>query len=74
MKKQKRLTFTQPNGNFGVVGMIEENAEQKIYACVVKLRDYENTDFSPEELMELRKILDKNNYTLSKLIAEIKQI
>lgn len=49
-----RLTFEEPNGNFGVVGMNEGNKEAKLYACVCKLRDYELSGLSPDEVQRIQ--------------------
>lgn len=40
-----RLTYSE-GGRFGVVGMNEANVEEKLYGCVCKLKDYENTGLS----------------------------
>lgn len=33
-----RLTYHEENGDFGVAGMNEENQDEKIYACIAKLK------------------------------------
>lgn len=46
----KRLTFKEENGKFGVVGMNEDNQDEKLYMCVKKLKDYEDLGLNPDEL------------------------
>ncbi len=48
-----RLTFSE-NGKFGVVGMNAKNQDDKLYMCVAKLKDYENTDKSPDQVLSLK--------------------
>jgi len=45
-----RLTYKEPNGDWGIVGMTEENADQKMYAAACKLLDYEETGLGPDEI------------------------
>ncbi len=47
-----RLTFSE-DGKFGVVGMNADNEEEKLYGCICKLKDYENTGLSPDEVERL---------------------
>ena len=49
----QRLTFKKEDGTFGVIGMNETNAEQKIYACILKLMHYEDSGKSPEEISRI---------------------
>lgn len=49
-----RLTWTNPNGQWGLNGITEEelkNTGSRIYAALCKLRDYENTTLSPEDVV-----------------------
>lgn len=48
-----RLTFNE-NGSMGVVGMNEENQDIKLYCCVERLIEYEDTGLSPNEIVELK--------------------
>ena len=48
-----RLTFRE-NDKFGVVDMNEENQDKKLYACVLKLTDYEDTELSPNDILKLK--------------------
>ena len=52
-----RLTFKEPDGTYGVIGMNEDNEELKIYACVCKLLEYEETGFNPSFLSTVPDIL-----------------
>lgn len=48
-----RLTFKEPDGTWGIVGMTQDNTDQKMYAVAAKLLAYEETGFSPDELKGL---------------------
>ena len=74
MNKQRRLTFNNPDGTFGVVGMDSENQEQKLYECVVKLKDYENLGFMLNDLLKLKKLLKEHKTNLKKLISDLRKI
>ena len=65
-----RLTYKEPNGNWGIIGMNEKNEDQKMYAVAAKLRDYEETDLSPNEVEELNDFADSQ---LAKVLAELQQ-
>ena len=52
-----RLTFKEPDGTFGVVGMNDNNESLKTYACICKLLDYEETGFNPSFLSTVPNIL-----------------
>ena len=49
-----RLTFKEPDGKWGIVGMNKENEEQKMYDVACKLKDYEETGLSPQEVENLK--------------------
>lgn len=61
-----RLTFRE-NDKFGVVGMNEENQDKKLYACVLKLTDYEDTGLSPNDILKLKEENDSYNETMKYL-------
>ena len=42
-----------PDGRFGVTGMNCDNQDEKLYACVCKLKAYEETGLSPDEVERL---------------------
>ena len=50
----KGLTFIEPDGTWGIVGMNESNEKQKMYAISCKLRDYERTGLQPDDVERLR--------------------
>lgn len=60
----KRLTYHEKDGSFGVIGMKEENQNEKLYACVFKLKDYEDLGLSPDEVQQL--IYFKEDYDRQK--------
>ena len=49
-----RLTFHEHDGKFGVAGMDARNELDKIYACICKLKDYEDIGLSPDEVEQLK--------------------
>ncbi len=44
-----RLTFCEPNGNWGIVGMNDANQDEKMYGVASKLKDYEKTGLNPSD-------------------------
>lgn len=50
---KNRLTYYEPNGDWGVVGMNKSNQDEKMYAVACKLRDYENKGLSPSEVDQM---------------------
>lgn len=48
-----RLTFQTPNGRFGVEGIDLTKLDAKLYMCICKLKDYENTGRSPDQVEQL---------------------
>ena len=45
----KRLTYYLPNGTWGVDGIDLAKLPAKLYACLAKLKDYENSGKTPDE-------------------------
>ena len=68
-----RLTYKEPNGDFGVVGMNENNQEEKLYSCVMKLMDYEEQGLNPSEVEFLKKLYDDSVMEQDKLRAELEK-
>lgn len=71
-----RLTFREKE-KFGVVGMNEANQDKKLYSCVLKLIDYEDTGLSPNDILKLKEENDSYNETmkcLNKLRDENNQL
>lgn len=66
----KRLTFKKENGEFGVVGMNEDNQDEKLYACVHKLKHYEDLDLNPDEIEQLIDEMKDNFDKLNKKYCE----
>jgi len=63
----KNLIFVEPNGTFGVVGMNSANQDEKMYMCIVKLKDYERTGLNPDKIEALQ-------YAHEDAIEEIKAL
>lgn len=61
-----RLTFREKE-KFGVVGMNEANQDKKLYSCVLKLIDYEDTGLSPNDILKLKEENDSYNETMKYL-------
>ena len=70
---KNRLTYKEPNGDFGVVGMNENNREEKLYSCVMKLMDYEEQGLAPSEVELLKKMYDGAVLEQDKLRAELEK-
>lgn len=49
-----RLTYQEPDGSWGLVGMNADNEGGKLIAVAGKLRDYENAGFDPEEVAAMK--------------------
>ena len=69
-----RLTYHEENGDFGVAGMNEENQDEKIHACIVKLRDYEDLGFHPSDIEMFLRNYDDMVERQDKLLSEIARI
>ncbi len=69
-----RLTFKEPNGTWGVVGMNAENEKEKIYGCLRKLLDYENTGFAPDEIEGFAYRIDSLTERCNSLEQQVKQM
>lgn len=65
----KRLTFKEPCGRWGVVGMNAENECEKTYGCLCKLLDYEETGLEPAEIEKL--ICKVSSIKQIKTVAEL---
>lgn len=67
MQEENRLTQSDDLGNWGVKGLlwknlyagntITEEMYEILYGCLEKLKDYEETGFSPEEVEEFKDAL-----------------
>lgn len=49
-----RLTYKEPDGRFGVKGMDWSDIPRVFYGLICKLKDYEDTGLSPEEVEKLK--------------------
>ena len=71
----KRLTFKEPSGKWGVVGMNADNENEKIYGCLNKLLDYEETGLEPADIIRLKSKLEdmeENLQTIEKELGQLK--
>ena len=69
-----RLTFHEENGDFSVAGMDETNRDEKLYACICKLKDYEDLGFHPSELELILRMYDDLVERQDKLLSVIARI
>ena len=58
----KRLTFKEPDGGWGIVGVDKPvyEFEEKIYRCFDKLKDYEELGLNPDDMEQ--KLMELNHY------------
>ena len=71
----KRLTFREQNGIWGIVGMNADNENEKIYGCLNKLLDYEETGLEPADIIRLKSKLEdmeENLQTIEKELGQLK--
>ncbi len=48
-----RLTYHNPDGNWGLSNMDIKKVAKELYGAVCKLKDYEDTGYTPDEIDEL---------------------
>lgn len=70
----KRLTFKEPSGKWGVVGMNADNESEKIYSCLSKLRDYEELGLNPGDIRHLKSRLEDMEENLQTIEKELRQL
>lgn len=68
-----RLTYNEPNGKWGIVGMDESNQDQKMYAVAAKLMDYEKIGLNPDEVERLKEQFEENQQKKNPEIRQITQ-
>ena len=49
-KKNTMLTYTNPDGEWGLKGYDIKQVPAELYGAICKLRDYENTGYQPDEI------------------------
>ena len=65
----KRLTFKEPSGKWGIVGMekpVDEIEDFSIYICLEKLCDYEELGLNPDDI-------DSKLFALREALGEYKE-
>ena len=70
----KRLTFREQNGIWGIVGMNADNENEKIYGCLNKLLDYEETGLEPADIIRLKSKLEDMEENLQTIEKELRQL
>lgn len=66
-----RLTFKEPNGTWGIVGMNADNEQEKVYSCLRKLLDYEELRLNPDDIIRLLHKLEDMEENLQTAEKEI---
>lgn len=57
-----RLTFKTESGFYGVVGLKDYNKDQQLRMCIKKLLDYEETNFTPEDMVNLKDFMEEEKF------------
>jgi len=52
LRMSNRLTFSE-NGEFGVHGVDIQTLDIKLYLCICKLKGYEDSGLSPDQVMDM---------------------
>lgn len=69
-----RLTYKNPNGTWGMNnGYDMTKVPSKLYGALYKLKDYEETGLSPEQIIQLDEIYLEKCEEINKLKKEIKE-
>lgn len=55
---RSRITFHNPNGDFGIEGIDITKLDKPLYAAVAKLEHYEDTGLSPDDVDLLKDMYD----------------
>lgn len=56
---RSRVTFHNPNGDFGIEGVDLTKLDKPLYAAVAKLERYEDTGLSPDDVDLLKDMYDR---------------
>lgn len=51
----EKLIFKERNGHFYIKGLSDQNAQEMVSRVIYKLMKYEQSDLTPEEVMQLKK-------------------
>lgn len=70
----KRLTFKEPDGRWGVAEMNADNEEEKVYGCLCKLFDYEETGLTPDDIRRLKSRLEDMEENLQIIEKQFSQL
>lgn len=80
MENKNRLTESDDLGNWGVKGLLWKNLyegevitreiHEKLYGCLAKLKDYEETELSPEDIKEIDRAYSEQAKELSEVKKE----
>ena len=50
----KRITWKTPDGSWGVEGIPLDEIDHRLYGALCKLKDYEDSGLSPDEVERLK--------------------
>lgn len=48
-----RLTFSRTDGSFGIEGIMLQSLDPRVYAAMIKLKRYEDSGLSPDDIEQL---------------------
>lgn len=54
MKNENKLTWSNPDGTWGLKNYDIQNVPRELYGAMCKLHDYEKTDLSPDEVETMK--------------------
>lgn len=73
-EQMNRLTYKNPNGTWGMNnGYDMSKVPSELYGALYKLKDYEETGLSPEQIIQLDEIYLEKCEEINKLKKEIKE-
>lgn len=49
-----RLTYSKPNGEFGIEGIDIKELDTKLYSAICKLKYYEDIGLNPDEVKRMK--------------------
>lgn len=51
----EKLIFKEKNGHFYIKGLSDQNAQEMVQKVIYKLMKYEQSELTPEEVLQLKK-------------------
>ena len=66
-----RLTWKKPNGEWGLANGSLQDVPREYYGCICKLKDYEETGLSPDQLTMISELYLEKCLEVNKLRAQL---